>query len=198
MDTFGDIIRKLRKDYKLPLREVAEVLEIDQAILSKVERGQRRLTRDQVTRLADYFQVSKEDLIVAWLSDKIIYTLADEGSALKAIQLAEKQVEYRSLQNMDRKKILNQLRLIIKRFPAVTKMWVYGSFAREDDKPGSDIDLAIQANEHFSYFDLAEIQHDLENAIHRKVDIGFMDSFKPHIRKNIEPDLKLVYEKSTA
>jgi len=42
MKVFGATIRKLREEKKLPLRIVSAYLDIDQAILSKIERGQRR------------------------------------------------------------------------------------------------------------------------------------------------------------
>ena len=45
MESLGDIIRKLRESKELPLRTVAAFLDIDQAILSKIERGHRKPTR---------------------------------------------------------------------------------------------------------------------------------------------------------
>lgn len=195
MNAIGGKIRELRKGKKLPLRELADILTIDQAILSKIERGQRNITREQVFKLADYFKVSREDLIVLWLSDKIMYTIGDEDSALKALQMAEEKIAYRTFQKSDRTKIVQQINSIIRMFPGIQKTWIYGSFAREDDRPDSDIDLAVMAEDSFSYFDLAEIQHLLEREIKRKVDIGFIDAFKPHIRIQVEQDLKLVYEK---
>jgi len=39
MDSLGDTLRKRREDKELPLRIVAAYLDIDQAILSKIERG---------------------------------------------------------------------------------------------------------------------------------------------------------------
>ncbi len=198
MNTLGTLIRNLRKERKLPLREVAGFLDMDQAILSKIERGLRNITREQIIKLADYFQVNQEDLLVAWLSDKIMYTIGDEETALKALQMAEEQVVYRTFQKTDRKAILAVIKDTLRTFSSIRQAWIYGSFSRGDDKPGSDVDLAIEADDSFSYFDLAEIQHQIEQAIHRKVDIGFIDAFKPHIRKNVEPDLKRVYEKSTS
>jgi predicted nucleotidyltransferase len=192
------MIRNLRKEKKLPLREVAAFLEMDQAILSKIERGQRNITREQIIKLADYFKVNQEDLLVAWLSDKIMYTIGEEESALKALQMAEEQVAYRNFQKTDRKAILAAIKVTLRKFSTIRKAWIYGSFSRGDDKPGSDIDMAIEADDAFSYFDLAEIQHQIEQTIHRKVDVGFIDAFKPHVRKNVEPDLKLVYEKSAS
>lgn len=94
MDSFCDTIRNLREENKLPLRTVAAFLDIDQAILSKFERGQRKPTREQVVKLAKYFKVKEDDLIVAWLSDKIAYELEDEDQALKALEVAEEKVKY--------------------------------------------------------------------------------------------------------
>jgi len=101
MDSLGDIIRKLREEKELPLRTVAAYLDIDQAILSRIERGQRKPTRDQVVKLAKYFKVNENDLLVAWLSDKLVYEVADEQNALKALQVAEEKVKY---QNTKKKK----------------------------------------------------------------------------------------------
>ena len=94
MDSLGDTIRKLREDKELPLRTVAAFLDIDQAILSKIERGQRKPTREQVVKLAGYFRVKENDLLVAWLSDKLVYEVEDEDMALKALQVAEERVKY--------------------------------------------------------------------------------------------------------
>lgn len=94
MDNLGDTIRKLREEKELPLRTVAAFLDIDQAILSKIERGQRKPTREQVVKLAEYFKVKENDLLVAWLSDKLVYEIEDEDMALKALQVAEEKVKY--------------------------------------------------------------------------------------------------------
>ena len=94
MDSLGDTIRKLREDKELPLRTVAAFLDIDQAILSKIERGQRKPTREIVVKLAEYFKVKENDLLVAWLSDKLVYEVEDEDMALKALQVAEERVKY--------------------------------------------------------------------------------------------------------
>ena len=94
MDSLGNTIRKLREEKELPLRTVAAFLNIDQAILSKIERGQRKPTREQVVKLAAYFKVKENDLLVAWLSDKLVYEVEDEEMALKALQVAEERVAY--------------------------------------------------------------------------------------------------------
>ena len=196
MDSLGNIIRKLREDKQLPLRTVAAYLDIDQAIISKVERGQRKLTRDQVVKLAGYFKVKENDFLVAWLSDKLVYELEDEEVALEALQVAVEKVVYIAFKKVDRKALLSDVIREIKGFSLIEKAWIYGSFAREDDGPNSDIDIALKTDASFSYFDLAEVQFQLEQRTDRKVDVGFIDSFKPYIFEHIKPDLKLIYERS--
>lgn len=96
MISLGSTIKKLREEQEQPLRTVAAHLNIDLAILSKIEHGHRKPSREQVVKLAKYFKVNEDDLIVAWLSDKIFYELEDEENALKALHLAEEKVKYYS------------------------------------------------------------------------------------------------------
>ena len=195
MDSLGDTIRKLREEKELPLHKVAVFLNIDQTILSKIESGHQKPTREQVVKLAEYFKVKESDLLITWLSDKVLYELEDEEVALQALQMAEEKIAYNAFKKIDRVDILKQIQNGIKKFPQVEKAWIYGSFSREDDGPKSDVDIALQTNSTFTYFDLAEVQHQLENSINRKVDVGFIDSFKPYILEHVKPDLKLIYER---
>lgn len=195
MDGLGDNIRKLRETKKVPLRTVAAYLDIDQAILSKIERGQRNATREQIVKLAEYFKVNENELLVVWLSDKLVDEVEDEEMALKALKMAEEKVAYIIFKKTDRKKLIQQLKKGIKQYQSIQKAWIYGSFSRGDDGPYSDIDIAFKADEPFSYFDLAEVQFNLEKIVNRKVDVGFVDSFKPYILEHVQPELKLIYER---
>lgn len=94
MKSLGEAIRELREHQGLPLRTVAAFLDIDQAILSKIERGQRKASREQVLKLAEYFKVNAEELLIAWLSDKIVYEVENEDLALKALHVAEEKIKY--------------------------------------------------------------------------------------------------------
>ena len=94
--TFGEIIRKLREDKGLILRQVAAALDVDQAIISKYEKGERKPNREQVLAFSKFFNTKPDDLLIAWLSDKIVYELEDEDVALKALQVAEEKVKYQN------------------------------------------------------------------------------------------------------
>lgn len=95
MDSFGEIIRKAREEKGLFLRQVAAEMEIDQAIISKFERGNRKPAKEQVLKFAKFFKLDKEVLLVAWLSDKIAYDLQDEDLAVKVLKAAEQKIKYK-------------------------------------------------------------------------------------------------------
>lgn len=100
MESLGETIRKRREDKELPLRTVAAYLDIDQAILSKIERGQRNANREQVIKLARFFKINETDLLVSWLSDKLVYEVRNEDMALKALQVAEEKVKYQKMKKL--------------------------------------------------------------------------------------------------
>lgn len=94
MKNIAEIIRELREKNGLLLRQVAAEIEIDQALLSKIERGERLPTKDQVIRLAKFYKVDPNEFLIAFISDKLVYELQDEEVALKAMQVAEKKINY--------------------------------------------------------------------------------------------------------
>ena len=195
MENIGEYIRRLRENKGEPLRKVAAYLDVDQAILSKIERGKRKATKQQIVKLAKYFGEDLKKMLIVYLSDRILYEVQEEDYAKEAIKVAEERIEYMTFKILDRDKIIKQIKNRLKQFSKVSSAWIYGSFSREEDGPGSDIDIAVKTDEGFSYFDLAEIQYQLENEVNRKIDVGFIDSFKPHILKNVEQDLRCIYER---
>ena len=94
METFGDKIRIAREENSLFLRQVAAEMGIDQAIISKFERGERKPTREQVLKFAKFYKLNKDQLLVAWLSDKVTYELGDESLACEALKVAEEKIKY--------------------------------------------------------------------------------------------------------
>lgn len=196
MESFGETIRRCRMDKKLPLRKIAAYLDIDQAILSKIERGKRKATRDQVLDLARFFKIDKESLLIAWLSDKIVHELTEENSSLKVLQVAEEKIAYKAFIRTSRATIIRKIKSVLKEFPAIEKAWLFGSFARKDDTPDSDIDILIdvQNETEFTLFDISEIQEKLKLSLNRRVDIVMRRALRPQVRERIKQDLKLIYE----
>jgi len=94
MQTFGKIIKAEREKKGLFLRQVASALDVDQALISKFEKGDRKPSKEQVIKFANFFEIDKDELITAWLSDKIIYTLQGEANAENALKVAEQRIKY--------------------------------------------------------------------------------------------------------
>lgn len=93
-ETLGEKLRQIREQNELPLRRVAALLDIDVAILSKMERGERKLSKEVVLKLADIYKCNPEELLVLFLSEKIMYEIQDEDLGEKALKVAEKRVKY--------------------------------------------------------------------------------------------------------
>ncbi|MBK7604388.1 MAG: nucleotidyltransferase domain-containing protein [Saprospiraceae bacterium] len=195
MDSLGETIKKLRKEKELPLRTVAAYLDIDQAILSKIERGKRNANREQVLKLAKFFEIKESDLLVSWLSDKLVYEVANEDVALKALQVAEEKVSYLAKAKTNKATIISALKSIFKTEDRVTSAWLFGSWARGEENLDSDVDIMIEMNSDFKYsmFDILDIAHIIENKINRKVDLVEKGYLKDFAAKTIGNDLIKIY-----
>ncbi|MEX2511503.1 MAG: nucleotidyltransferase domain-containing protein [Cyclobacteriaceae bacterium] len=195
MDSFGEIIRKLREQKELPLRTVAGFLDIDQAILSKIERGQRNARRDQVVKLAEFFKIREDDLLVSWLSDKLVYEVAGEEVALKALQVAEERVSYKTNPKTAKSFIINSIRTVLENDGRVSSAWLFGSVARGEEKWNSDIDIMVEMNnkKKYSMFDLLDIAYRLEQKTNKKIDLVEKGSLKDFAMESATADLIKIY-----
>lgn len=90
----GEKLRHIREEKGLPLRKVAASLDIDVAILSKMERGERRITKEVVLKLANIYNYDTDDLLVLFLSEKILYEIHDEDLGIEALKVAEERAKY--------------------------------------------------------------------------------------------------------
>ena len=193
--TIGTILRELRSEKGLLLREVGAQLSIDPTILSKIERNERMPTREQIKVLANFYKEQKNEVIIAWLSDKLVNEVQDEDLALRAIQVAEEKVAYKISQKSDKIEIITKIVDFLKKDGRVEKAWIFGSFARGDDNADSDVDLMIRYSDKASgtLFDYADIQYRLQNLLQKKIDLSEEGYIKPFAWKTIQKDLKLIY-----
>jgi len=96
LKTIGNTLRELREEKGLLLREVGAKLSIDPTILSKIEQDKRMPTKEQVKALGEFYKKQQNEVIIAWLSDKLVYEVKDEELALQAMQVAEEKIKYNS------------------------------------------------------------------------------------------------------
>lgn len=84
---FGLTLRKLRDESGVPLRVVAAAVGIDSTMVSKLERGERFPTEEQIKQFSIYFRVSAEDLAARAIADKFIMHYGEHPAAEKAIKI---------------------------------------------------------------------------------------------------------------
>ena len=195
MESFAENVKKLRKEKGIPLRDVAAYLKIDQDILSKIENGKRNATRKNVSKLAKFYKTNENELVVSWLSDKIVYETKDEELALEAIKIAEEKITYRIKPPLSREKIIEIIRDFLAKDGRVSKAWIFGSFARGDYNINSDIDLMVHYSDRATgtLMDYADISFYLEKLISRKVDLVEAGYVKEFAMRSVENDKILIY-----
>jgi hypothetical protein len=73
---------------------------------------------------------------------------------------------------------------IIKKFK-VKEIGVFGSFAKNLQNNGSDLDILVDYSEPVSFFQFLELEEYLENLFHLKVDLVSKKALKPKIGEQI-------------
>jgi len=90
----GQKIRELREKQNLLLRQVAAQLEVDTALVSKIERGERNASKQQVIDIAKFLKANEEEFLTLWLADKIESTIIEEPKvAYQAMKIANKKLK---------------------------------------------------------------------------------------------------------
>ena len=80
--------------------------------------------------------------------------------------------------------MITKIRRILKKSGA-TKAAVFGSYARNEQKKGSDIDILVEINDKKSLLDFIGIQLELEKALKKKVDLVEYECIKPLIKDSV-------------
>ena len=79
----------------------------------------------------------------------------------------------------------------------IVKAWLFGSFARGEDTPLSDVDLLVQYDEDgVSLLKHCAMICELEKILDRPVDIVEDGTLCPRVRESVNQDRKLIYERN--
>ena len=63
-------------------------------MISKFEKGERKPTKEQLIKLAEFYNLSTQELLINWFADKIIYELKDIDYANDILMVAEEKIKY--------------------------------------------------------------------------------------------------------
>jgi predicted nucleotidyltransferase len=79
----------------------------------------------------------------------------------------------------------------------VVKAWLFGSFARGEETPNSDVDILVALDHSqpvgLKFFGMFE---DLKELLGRNVDLVTESSLAPFARESVERDKKMIYERT--
>ncbi|MCP3927785.1 MAG: nucleotidyltransferase family protein [Bacteroidetes bacterium] len=92
---------------------------------------------------------------------------------------------------MTKQEIFSIIINYLKQFP-IEKIGVFGSFARNEHKANSDIDILVSYKETIDLFTLARMHRELEERLQRKVDIVNEKYLHPRMKSSIKSDLKII------
>jgi hypothetical protein len=80
----------------------------------------------------------------------------------------------------------------------VTKVYLFGSYARGDADENSDVDLIVDiddTNKRMSLFDFIKLQLGLEKSLNKKVDLVETHLFFPRIKLQAEREKLILYKR---
>ncbi len=70
---------------------------------------------------------------------------------------------------------------------------IFGSYARGENKPNSDLDILVRFSKPKSIFDLVGLEIEISERLGRKADIITEKYLHPYIRPQVSKDLKVFY-----
>ena len=101
--------------------------------------------------------------------------------------MSSKKVNIEETASLSRQHVLNIIDANKDRFQefAVKALFLFGSVARGEATPQSDIDLLVEFEHPVGLFSLLKLQSYLEDLLGRPVDLGTPNSLRPHLRETV-------------
>lgn len=102
MKTLGGTLKCARDEKNLILRKVAAEVDIDQSLISKYEKNERKPTMEQIIRLAKFYELSESELMINRYSDKIADELKYTESISEILKATEEKINYYKAQENEK------------------------------------------------------------------------------------------------
>ncbi len=161
MDTPGALLREARRRSGLSQSELATRAGVTQSVVSEYEAGKRQPSVPTLARL------------VAATGYELTLGLEQSGPVVRG--LPDTPLGRRLRQH--RRALLE-----VAQRAGASNLRVFGSVARGEDGPDSDVDLLVDLPENTSLFALLALEGALERILKVNVDLAPVSSLKPRVR----------------
>ncbi|NJO03421.1 MAG: hypothetical protein HC880_18610 [Bacteroidia bacterium] len=150
-----------------------------------------------VQPLARVLNEDYKELQVKFLSEKLYYLLKNQDYAQEALEIAQRRLEKEgkgTQRVLSREAIIQKIRGYFKENP-VEKAWLFGSFAHNEPRYDSDLDILVRFKQpnQLDIFDYITLVQDLEEISGRKVDLVEEGFLLTHVQENVEREKVLIY-----
>lgn len=161
MEASGLLLSEARLRAGLSQSELARRAGVPQSVISEYEAGKRQ---PALSTLAKLIAATGHQLTVG------LERIDDDVRGLPNTRLGRRLRQHR--------------RALLDAVAAVggRDLRVFGSVARGEDDPSSDVDLLVELPEHTGLFTLLELEGTLERILKVKVDLAPVSSLKPRVR----------------
>ena len=93
MKSLSELLKSKREKKGLLLREVASKIDVDTALISKIENNDRKPTREQLEKLSLTLEIDFDKLLILWYAERIFEEVKDEVNALEILKVLSKKIK---------------------------------------------------------------------------------------------------------
>ena len=79
----------------------------------------------------------------------------------------------------------------------VERAWLFGSYARGEEREDSDVDLLVDFDDDVSLMGHVRMMYALQDRLGKKVDLVTNGTLLPFAEKTVNQDKKLIYERNS-
>ena len=81
----------------------------------------------------------------------------------------------------------------------VVKAWLFGSYARGEERPDSDVDVLVQYDrkQPIGLLKISKMHLSLQNILAKSVDLVDEETLFPWVASNVEREKRLIYERAS-
>ena len=77
----------------------------------------------------------------------------------------------------------------------VQRAWLFGSYARGEEREDSDVDILVDFDDTVSLLGPARMMNELQDLLHKDVDLVAEGTLLPFAEKSANRDKKIIYER---